>query len=496
MPKPTPPYRELPPTAGLPPSLGDYPRQPAESFAAGLSRRFGLPDPILACSGTAALVVALVAFARREPGRRDVIVPAYTCPLVPLAVSLASRVIRSARPAAGSASRAGGSSPQAGDPVPGLRVVLCDTRPGGFDFDADRLRRLCGADTLAIIPTHLGGRVADVETAVRAAGRCGAFVIEDAAQALGALEGSGRNVGPDERGQSAGRDGSGQSASPGGSGQSVGLSGDAGFFSLAAGKGLSTFEGGVLVSRDAATRAELAATAAEILRPRPLWSFRRNVEMLAYTLLYNPRGLRFAYGRPLRQKLDAGDEAGAVGDRFSLADIPLHSLDAVRQRVAANALARLPDFLEAGRGRAMQRIKRLNALPGVTVIGDAPGAVPGDAPDVNGIGDTPGGRGRGDTPGARGVWPFFMLLMPDRSRRDEALRRLWRKGLGVSKLFARALPDYDFLAPLPAPADSGGEDFDCPNARDLAGRMLTVSNTHWMSDAEFTRIVTELEMSL
>ena len=439
MPEPMPPYRELPPTAGSPPSLADYLRQPAEPFAAGLSRRFGLPDPVLACSGTAALVVALVAFARRAPNRRDVIVPAYTCPLVPLAVSLASR---------------------AGSPVSGLRVVLCDTLSGGFDFDAQRLERLCGADTLAIIPTHLGGRVADVKTAVRIAGRCGAYVIEDAAQALGAL------------------DGCGQSAGLGGHGQSVGLSGDAGFFSLAAGKGLSTFEGGVLVARDAATRAELAAAAREILRPRPLWSFRRNAELLAYTLLYNPRGLRLAYGRPLRQKLDAGDEAGAVGDRFSLADIPLHGLDALRGRVAANALARLPDFLEAGRGRAMQRIKRLNDLPGVTVIED--------------------------TPGGRGVWPFFMLLMPDQSRRDEALRRLWRKGLGVSKLFARALPDYDFLAPALAPngeaernRDSApGKRHDCPNARDLAGRMLTVSNTHWMSDAEFARIVTELEMSL
>ena len=128
MPEPMPPYRELPPTAGSPPSLADYLRQPAEPFAAGLSRRFGLPDPVLACSGTAALVVALVAFARRAPNRRDVIVPAYTCPLVPLAVSLASR---------------------AGSPVSGLRVVLCDTLSGGFDFDAQRLERLCVAASVA-----------------------------------------------------------------------------------------------------------------------------------------------------------------------------------------------------------------------------------------------------------------------------------------------------------------------------------------------------------
>ena len=145
----------------------------------------------------------------------------------------------------------------------------------------------------------------------------------------------------------------------------------------------------------------------------------------------------------------------------------MHSLDRLRLRVAANALGRLPAHLDQGRERARQRYARLAGLKGVSVLGDRPGA--------------------------DGTWPFFMLIMPDKKRRDNALQRLWREGLGVSKLFARALPDYDFLAPV---LGDGSGASDCPNARELADRMLTVSNTHWLDDETFDRIAGELERVL
>ncbi len=401
---------ELPPTAGLPLAFGDYVRRPDLPFVQALERWPCLPGPILTCSGTAALVVALKTLFRRAPERNTVIAPAYSCPLVPLAAAL----------------------------VPGLRVAVCDTLPGGFDLDPLQLDELCGKNTLAVLPTHLGGRVADAGLAVSVAARCGAYVIEDAAQALGAFAADGN---------------------------SVGLAGDVGFFSLAAGKGLTTFEGGVLVSRDPALRAELAGVARETLPSSLFWTLRRNLELLGYGLLYNPLGLRLAYGRNLRQKLDRGDEAGAVGDYFTLANIPLHGLDGLRGRVAANGLARLPAFLAAGKERAKARRQRLAGLKGAVVLADPPGA--------------------------DGVWPFFMLLLRSREQRDRALQKLWRAGLGVSKLFVRALPDYDFLRPL-----FQGREPDCPNARDLAARMLTISNTPWLDGAAFERIAGTLENGL
>lgn len=49
----------------------------------------------------------------------------------------------------------------------GLTPRLCDTRPGHFDFDPGQLADCCDADTLAIVSTHLAGRVADMALARR-----------------------------------------------------------------------------------------------------------------------------------------------------------------------------------------------------------------------------------------------------------------------------------------------------------------------------------------
>lgn len=400
---------ELPPTAGLPLHFRDFVKSPPKSFAQGLCDIFSIPAPILTCSGTAAMVVALHTLKERHPDRTDVIIPAYTCPLVPLAVQLNQD----------------------------LRAVPCDTLPGGIDFDPEKLDSLCTSRTLTVVPTHLGGRVVDVATARTIAHHYGASVLEDGAQALGAQS----------------------------NGTSVGLAGDAAFFSLAAGKGLSTYEGGILCARDPDLQAGLAATAGRLLPSRPLWSIRRNLELLGYAAFYTPSRLGLVYGRPLRRRLDKGDETAAVGDHFTLADIPLHTLDVFRRRVAANALERLPEFLENGRVRAEERRSVLRALKGVHVLDDIPGT--------------------------KGVWPFLMVLMPDRQRRDRALGQLWPAGLGVTKLFIHALPDYPFLASC----FTAGRN-DCPNARDMADRMLTISNTHWLGDNDFTHITDVLGESL
>ena len=64
-------------------------------------------------------------------------------------------------------------------------------------------------------------------------------------------------------------------------------------------------------------------------------------------------------------------------------------------------------------------------------------------------------------------------------------RRAVAVGARGFKLFVRALPDYPYLAG----AVEGGP---CPAARDLAGRMLTVTNTHWLDDAAFARLAGEI----
>lgn len=396
--------QELPPTAGLPLRWRDLQRG-APTLADIIAALLGTPPLQLECSGTASLLVALTALREQQPLRRRVVVPAYTCPLVAIAVKEA-----------------------------GLELQLCDLRAGHFDMDPVALRAACDERTLAIIPTHLAGRVADVDDALDVARRVGAYVIEDAAQALGAR-----------------RDG-----------VSVGMAGDIGFFSLAAGKGLSIYEGGLLLARDPALRAQLADTSARIVPRRFGWEGRRSIELLGYAALYRPCGLGLAYGGPLRRALHHGDQVAAVGDDFAL-HIPLHRVGRWRQGVGAHAAPRLPAFLKQTRDQAQRRLSRLRRIDGLELFDDRAGT--------------------------QGTWPFLLLLLPDQARRDRALDQLWQSGYGVSRLFIHALPDYAYLADLVPPQD-------VPHARDFAARSLSISNSPWLTDEDFERICRSLEATL
>ena len=396
--------QELPPTAGLPLRWRDL-LPGAPTLASDVAAQLGTPPLQLECSGTASLLIALTALRELQPVRRHVVVPAYTCPLVAIAVRHA-----------------------------GLELQLCDLRAGHYDMDPTALRAACDERTLAIIPTHLAGRVADVDDALVAARGVGAYVIEDAAQAVGAR-----------------RDG-----------VSVGLAGDIGFFSLAAGKGLSIYEGGLLLARDPDLRAQLAESAKRIVPHRFGWECRRSVELLGYAALYRPRGLGLAYGNPLRRALRRGDPVAAVGDDFALT-IPLHRVGRWRQAVGARAARRLPTFLDHLTAQAVRRLPRLRGIDGVQVMQDPSSG--------------------------QGTWPFFLLLLPDQTRRDAALGELWEAGLGVSRLFIHALPDYAYLAGI-VPSQ------DVPHARDFAARSLTISNSPWMTDEDFEAICRTLETVL
>lgn len=417
--------REVPPTAGLPLRISELLGPLAPDFKAQAAHFLGVKEIGISASGSAALVLILQTL-RRLRARRQVVVPAYTCPLVVLAVVQC-----------------------------GLQPVVCDVAPDSFELDVDHLAALCGPDTLAVLPTHLGGRVARLDAVLAVARAAGAFVVEDAAQAFGA-----------------------RVTMPEGA-QSVGLAGDAGFFSFAAGKGLSLFEGGAWLARDAALRAEIAATARQL--QTPAWGFEawRSLQLLGLALCYRPRMLHYVYGLPLRRAVRRGQLAQAVGDVFDL-PIPLHPVGAWRRAVGARALRRLPAFQAALARQAQRRLPQLARLPGVRVLGYAPADAAADG--------TAAGGAAGDG-AAQGLWPFFMLLLPTPAQRDAALAALWPRGLGVTRLFIHALPDYAYLRPwLPAQ--------HCPHARDLAARMLTVSNSLWLRDADFARIMTELERCL
>jgi len=78
----------------------------------------------------------------------------------------------------------------------GLEPVFCDIALDDYNMDISSLERLLEMhdDIVAIMPVHLYGHPGDLESIQKIASERGLFVIEDAAQALGA-EYSGRQVG-------------------------------------------------------------------------------------------------------------------------------------------------------------------------------------------------------------------------------------------------------------------------------------------------------------
>lgn len=309
---------EAPPTSGLPPRLSDLWGSAEGPFDAGVAAFVGAREALITCSATAAIVIALTALKRRS-ARRTVIIPAYTCPLVPLAVAHA-----------------------------GLKTVACDLAPGSFDMAPNHLAELIDADTLCVMPTHFGGALTDVSqtAAVVKALAPDAVILEDAAQAFGARWG----------------------------GASVGLTGDIGVFSFAAGKGLTLFEGGAIICRSPELMAEMHAVAREIAPTVPLFELRRQVELIGYHLVYNRGGLRLVYGRPRRHWLARGDDIRACSD--DLEDIPLHRVSAWRQAVGARALRRLPEHLARTRAAFAALGKALADIPDLDTHEPQSGAEP------------------------------------------------------------------------------------------------------------------------
>ena len=393
-------FTEAAPTAGLALSWRDFIPLPFSqkskiSLEKKLAAFIGVDKAQVECSGTAALVVALEAL-KTCSDRKQVVISAYTCPWVALAVIKAK-----------------------------LIPVLADSRSEHFDFCETSLKSAVNHQTLAVVHTHLAGRVADVEKTIEIASKSGAFVIEDAAQSLGAKLHN----------------------------QSVGTFGDIGFYSLGVGKGLTIFSGGVLVTKNLQIR-EALGRIGENLPNHYLFELRRNIELIAYYLLYRPVGMGLAFGRDLRNKLKRGNLIQAVGDDCSF-DFPLHKVGAWRKFVGASAADRLPVFIELTRSLAESRLAQLRRIKGIKVVGDAEGG--------------------------EGVWPFFIVQMSSEKIRNSVLEQLWSKGLGVGRLFIHALKDYDYLAPYFL-------DSMIPNAQAFAAQTLIITNCIWLSEHDFAKI--------
>jgi dTDP-4-amino-4,6-dideoxygalactose transaminase len=170
-----------------------------EAFEEAIAEYVGVPHAVGVASGTDALLLPLRAL-DPEPGD-EVIVPAFTFFAT-----------------AGAAWNAG------------FKPVFCDVDPETFNVTGATLDAAWTERTRAVVPVHLFGQMAPMEEVQDLARERGAFVLEDAAQAIG----SARTMEEETEGA--------------GTSRNAGSVGDAGAFSFFPTKNLGGFGDGGLVT--------------------------------------------------------------------------------------------------------------------------------------------------------------------------------------------------------------------------------------------------------
>jgi len=124
-------------------------------FSQNLAQYLAVPNVITCANGTDALQIAMMAL-NLKPGD-EVVLPAFTYVATAEVIKLL-----------------------------GLTPVLVDVNKDDFLIDVTQIEKSITPKTKAIVPVHLFGQCADMETIMQIAKKHNLFVIEDTAQAIGA----------------------------------------------------------------------------------------------------------------------------------------------------------------------------------------------------------------------------------------------------------------------------------------------------------------------
>ena len=130
--------------------------EPVQRLESKLSEIVGVKNTVAISNGTAALDLAVEALGI-EPGD-ECIVPTFTI------ISTISQLLRV-----------------------GAKIVLVDSDPVSWTIDPQKLEVLITKNTKLIIPVHIYGLAADITAIKDAAKDSNAFILEDAAEALGVV---------------------------------------------------------------------------------------------------------------------------------------------------------------------------------------------------------------------------------------------------------------------------------------------------------------------
>jgi len=397
-------FREIPPTAGIPLYWRDLMsifkvKDPKGVLERDFKNYFDVEYVRVTCSGTAALYLILEAL-KGLSSHKTVIIPSFVCPLVPLAIRRA-----------------------------GLNVEICDINRNDFNFNSEELDKLClvNPDILAIVPVHLGGIPLDLDPIKKISEKYETYLIEDCAQSLGATY----------------------------RGRKVGTRGDFSFFSLCRGKGLTLYEGGVIVTSNKDYGVQMDGTIDKVVKDDLILETIRVLELLGYWLFYHPSFFWFVFRLPQIFWNLQGKKFKALMEYFTV-DFPIHRVSAIRRLIGHVHFHHLEEEIEKQGQKASYYTERLRDIEEIRVI---------KAPE-----------------GSRANYPYLTLIFDTPEQRELALKRFEKSGLGVSQIYACAITDYDYLKPILP-------DRLCPNARYLAEREITLSTSTFLQEEDLDSVL-------
>jgi len=346
--------------------------RPVSALRDRLRDRFGPSHYVLTSTGRAGMTLLLRAMHQLAPGRDEVVLPSYTCYSV-----------------AASAAKAG------------LKVRLVDIDPATLDYDPARLAATDFSRVLAMVATNLYGLPGQLPALAEVARTHGVFLIDDAAQAMGARVG----------------------------GRASGTWGDAGLFSFDKGKNVCAIDGGVLTVGADDLAAALDREVAGQPGPPVLTSAVHIAKALAYAVLLRPS----LYGMVTRiPQLE-------LGKTVFTTDFPLDGPDPALAALAATMLPRLEAFTAARRTNAAAYLERLAAIPGLRTIAPVASAEP--------------------------VYLRLPVLCATASAKQRAIAALTAAGIGASGSYPASLADVPEVQKVmvngPVAADGGREVARC-----------------------------------
>lgn len=179
--------------------------------------------------GRTALYAAIQAL-DLKPGE-EVVVPAYTCAIV---FEVILRL--------------------------GLKPVLVDVNPQTYNIDPELISKVVTSKTRAVVPVHLFGRPCEMDQIMEIAEKKGLYIVEDAAQALGAEY---KKV-------------------------KVGTFGDLAIFSFGPGKSMTSGEGGAIVANNEDLIENIMDVQAKLTDSNLKWSFHLLKNVIGMRVFSNP----------------------------------------------------------------------------------------------------------------------------------------------------------------------------------------------------------------